>query len=58
MKQVRNHQITSSWVIINKETDEVLFETYNKDIIAKLNTEKYIAVPIGSYLGTLTNNRK
>ena len=41
---------TESWVIRNKLTGEVLFETFLPTLVAKLNTAKYEAVPIYQYL--------
>lgn len=43
----------SSWVIRNKGTKEVIFETFDKAKVDALNTEKYEAVPIQKYLGEL-----
>lgn len=42
-----------SWVIRNKETGEVLFETFSQKVVGALNTKKYEAVPIEEYLGSL-----
>lgn len=44
---------TASWIIRNKETKEVLFETFNPTVPQKLNAEKYEAVPILEYLQSL-----
>lgn len=41
---------TASWVIVNKETNEAMFETYDKNKVNALNTSKYKAVPILEYL--------
>ena len=41
---------TASWVIRNKETGEVLFETFDKGKVEKLNTKKYVAIPILDHL--------
>lgn len=41
---------TASWVIRNKETKEVIMETFDKRKVDVLNTEKYEAVPILEYL--------
>lgn len=40
----------SSWVIRNKETGEVVRETFQKLVADKVNTEKYEAVPILKHL--------
>jgi len=44
---------TASFIIRNKATKDVLFETFNKALVAKLNTEKYEAVPVLEYLQSL-----
>lgn len=44
---------TASWVIRNKETGEVIAETFNRKVVEALNTAKYEAVPIGEYLASL-----
>lgn len=44
---------TASWVIRNKETGEVVMETFDKKKVDALNTEKYEAVPIAEHLGSL-----
>jgi hypothetical protein len=41
---------TASWVIIDKQTGAVLFETFQASIIPKINTARYEAVPILTYL--------
>jgi len=43
----------SSWVIRNKETGEVVMETFDRKKVDALNTSKYEAVPIQEYLGSL-----
>ncbi len=48
-------QRNASWVIQNKETGEVLFETFDPAKVEALNTEKYVATPIQEYLGSLNN---
>ena len=47
---------TASWVIVNLETDEALFETFDSAKVTALNTVKYKAVPILEWLQHL--NRK
>lgn len=44
---------TASWVIRDRQSGEVLFETFDQKKVGALNTEKYEAVPIGEYLGSL-----
>ncbi|MFX3574156.1 hypothetical protein [Ralstonia mannitolilytica] len=41
---------TASWVIREKESKRVLFETFNRATAERLNTAKYEAVPILAYL--------
>jgi hypothetical protein len=49
---------TASWVVRNKATGEVLFETYDKKKVKALNTSKYEAVPIEKYLPELNKQAK
>lgn len=44
---------TASWVVKNKKTGEVLFETNQKSVADKIDASKYEAVPIGEYLGSI-----
>jgi hypothetical protein len=37
---------TTSWVVLDKETKEVLFETFSERRVKALNTDKYEAKPI------------
>jgi len=48
----------ASWVIRNKESGEVLFETFDAAKVGALNTAKYEAVPIGDYLGSINGQQK
>jgi hypothetical protein len=41
---------TASWVIRNKETKEVIMETFSEKLVKALNTLKYEAVPVLAYL--------
>lgn len=41
---------TPSWVIRETATGRVLFETFEAEVVAKLNTARYEAVPILQYL--------
>ncbi|UWI83497.1 hypothetical protein [Ralstonia phage BHDT_So9] len=41
---------TASWVIREKESKRVLFETFSRSTVEHLNTAKYEAVPILAYL--------
>lgn len=47
---------TASWVIREKGTGKVIMETFDPSVVAKINTERYEAVPILPYLQEL--NRK
>lgn len=49
---------TASWVIVDKNNNEALFETYDKNKVDALNTERYKAVPILEYLQGLNKNNK
>jgi len=49
---------TASWVIRNKETGEILFETFDERKVKALNTLKYEAVPIHQYLASLNKGTK
>lgn len=53
MTEVRNHQVTASWVLRNKLTKEVICETFDPRKVAALNTDKYEAIEIQKYLGDL-----
>lgn len=49
---------TSSWVIRNKETGEVVLETFDKRVVDQLNTKKYEAVPILEHLAAINKSIK
>jgi hypothetical protein len=49
---------TASWVIRNKETGEVVMETFDRKKVDALNTAKYEAVPIGEYLGSINGRER
>lgn len=49
---------TASWVIRNKETGEVIQETYNPQSVENLNKSKYEAVPVQEYLGSINTEEK
>lgn len=44
---------TASWVIKDKTNGAVLFETFNPQVVERLNTKRYEAVPILQYLQEL-----
>ncbi len=41
---------SNSWIIRNKETKKVVFETFSKHVVDCLNTTKYEAVDSYTYL--------
>jgi hypothetical protein len=43
--------VTQSWIIRNRATQEVIYETYLPKFVAALNTEKYEAVPVLDCMG-------
>ncbi|MCC4269220.1 LPD5 domain-containing protein [Marinobacter nauticus] len=43
----------ASWVIRNKETGEVIAETFDRNTVAALNESKYEAVPISEHLASI-----
>lgn len=49
---------TASWVVREKETGAVVLETFDKKKVDSLNTEKYEAVPIQEYLGSINGQPK
>lgn len=44
----------ASWVIREKGTGKVIMETFDQNLLQRLNTERYEAVPIQVYLGSLS----
>ncbi len=48
----------SSWIIKNKKTGEILFETFDKDKVDNLNTNKYEAIPAIKYLQGINTDIK
>ena len=49
---------SASWVIRERATGRVLFETFNARLVAALNTARYEAVPILAYLGSINGRRR
>jgi hypothetical protein len=47
---------TVSWVIIETATGRAVLETYQKSITEKVNTDKYLVIPILLYLQNLNKN--
>lgn len=46
---------TASWIIRDKETGQVLFETFSKNVASAINNKNYEAVPILKYLQELNS---
>lgn len=42
-------------MIVNKKTGEIVFETWQKSVTQKINTEKYKVVPIKEWLSSLSD---
>lgn len=49
---------TASWVIRDKATGKVVMETFSPELVERVNTAKYEAVPIGQYLGEINGQPK
>ena len=49
---------SNSWIIRNKTTGAVIMETWNKKLIAAINTDKYEAIPAFDYLVNLSKSIK
>lgn len=47
---------TASWIIVNKATNQAVFETFNENTARAVNERLYKAVPILEWLQSL--NRK
>lgn len=45
-----------SWIILNKETRQAVYETWQKRVTLKINKEKYIVKTAKEYLSKLNNN--
>jgi hypothetical protein len=50
--------MSASYIIREKDTKRVLFETFNKTVVNRLNLEKYEAIPILEYLEKLNSDIK
>lgn len=50
--------VVASWVIVRLFDGAAILETFNALIVSRLNPDKYRAVPIGQYLGTLNSGIK
>ena len=51
-------QKTVSWVFVDLETGEGVYEAYSASVAAKVNTKRYKAVPILEYLQNLNRRIK
>jgi hypothetical protein len=51
-----DYKTPSSWVIRHKETGKVICELFNPRNVAAINTDKYEAVPIHTYLASLNRS--
>jgi hypothetical protein len=49
----RTHNTIASWVIVELATGKAVLEIYNRDWLQLLKTDKYKAVPVQEYLGSL-----
>lgn len=47
-----------SWIIINKQTGTAICELFNPVNVARINVDKYKAVPVLEYLYKLNNDIK
>jgi len=56
IEPTNNLSKVASWVIRNKETGEIIMETFDRKKVDALNTQKYEAVPIQEHLGSLSRN--
>lgn len=45
----------ASRVIVNKETNQAVFETFQASLCDKINTKKYAVVPVAEYLHDLNH---
>ena len=50
-------ECSASWVIRERDTGKVLFETFDKRIPTAINAVKYEAVPILEYLVSLNHHQ-
>lgn len=44
-----------SWIIVHRETGDVVMETFSRGVVRKVNTDKYRAVPILEWLASLSD---
>lgn len=51
-------RLATSWILRNKETGEVIMETFDRKKVDALNTKKYEAVPALKYLAELNKKER
>lgn len=51
-------RLSASWVIREKASKRVICETFDKRVVARLNTAKYEAVPILDHLAEFNANAR
>lgn len=44
---------SASWVIVDRKTGHAVMETYNPELVLRVNTASYEVVPIMNYLGRI-----
>ena len=49
---------TASWIIVNRATGQVVFETFQLSVAGKVNTDKYEVVPILEWLQRINRQSK
>jgi len=47
---------SNSWIIVRIADNKAILETYNPAIVAKINTQKYMAIPAYEYLCNLNKH--
>lgn len=47
--------MTASWAIVDRATGNAVFETYRREVVQRLDTAKYEAVPILRHLASLNS---
>lgn len=49
---------THSWVVTEKGTNKIIFETFNPRVVENINREKYEVTPIGEHLRNLNKKSR
>ncbi len=47
-----------SWIIVSKDTGKAVFETFDRHIADRINTQKYTVLTAMQYLGALNKSLK